>query len=141
MRVEGRDKTEAYRVCLSCSGRHLRVLSWQEGRRSISPTHLMQLCLPLQKVITLTPMHPDSRCILHTSSEPDAIMLTTAELSPSCQLRMQATETQSHKWYLYLRGLNNEDIGHIVKKVNSHCFCVFGVQPCNANPASCMHYK
>ena len=35
---------------------------------------------------------------------------------------MQATETQSHKWYLYLRGLNNEDIGHIVKKVspNAH---------------------
>ena len=31
---------------------------------------------------------------------------------------MQATETQSHKWYLYLRGLNNEDIGHIVKKVS-----------------------
>lgn len=30
---------------------------------------------------------------------------------------VQATETQSHKWYLYLRGLNNEDIGHIVKKV------------------------
>lgn len=34
---------------------------------------------------------------------------------------MQATETQSHKWYLYLRGINNEDIGHIVKKVgHSH---------------------
>ncbi|CAL5225477.1 g8299 [Coccomyxa viridis] len=43
-------------------------------------------------------------------------------------LGKKATETQSHKWYLYLRGLNNEDIGHIVKKA------VFNLHPTFPNP-------
>ena len=43
------------------------------------------------------------------------IRVKTAHRQCSC---MQATETQSHKWYLYLRGINNEDIGHVVKKVS-----------------------
>ncbi|BDA40670.1 Protein AF-9 homolog [Coccomyxa sp. Obi] len=43
-------------------------------------------------------------------------------------LGKKATETQSHKWYLYVRGLNGEDIGHIIKKV------VFNLHPTFPNP-------
>ncbi|KAK9916702.1 hypothetical protein WJX75_005963 [Coccomyxa subellipsoidea] len=43
-------------------------------------------------------------------------------------LGKKATETQSHKWYLYVRGVSGEDIGHIVKKV------VFNLHPTFPNP-------
>ncbi|RYZ45647.1 MAG: hypothetical protein EOP49_24755 [Sphingobacteriales bacterium] len=37
----------------------------------------------------------------------------------------QATGTASHKWTVYVRGLNNEDLSHVIKKVrhaySDHC--------------------
>jgi hypothetical protein len=33
----------------------------------------------------------------------------------------QASDTVTHRWTVYLKGANNEDISHIVQKVGADC--------------------
>lgn len=36
---------------------------------------------------------------------------------------LQATDTQSHRWNLYVRGINGDDISHVIKKVRNPGEC------------------
>lgn len=38
-----------------------------------------------------------------------------------CSWGVQATEYCSHKWTLYVRGPNGEDLSHFLKKVRPRC--------------------
>ena len=44
----------------------------------------------------------------------------------------QATETQTHRWNLYVRGVNGEEITHVVKKARSQAIplCLPGLNQC-----------
>lgn len=43
-----------------------------------------------------------------------------------CHVNMQATPTQTHRWNLYVRGIDGMDISHIVKKVSMVALCMHG---------------
>jgi len=44
----------------------------------------------------------------------------------------QATETQTHRWNLYVRGVNGEEITHVVKKARSQAIplCLSDLNQC-----------
>lgn len=46
----------------------------------------------------------------------------------------QATETQSHRWNLYVRGINGDDISHVIKKVRRSATALRCMQMWNIFP-------